>query len=516
MAYQHKSTYNPSTYKANIQYVPQGAVTSDVAGQISKLGMYGKEYNIAPGQAQTHQRVVQNPELSQWQLNQMLKSGSPLMQRGAAMGKAMAGASGLMNSSMAVGAAQGAMIDRAQPFALSDSDANRQAFGQNLSEAGETARANAGLTTQARIASGELTGAMDRMFGGSQAQALMDEASRKWQTGERQDQNMFTSSERQDQNLFNDFQRQDQNLFTQSERWDTQDWQSNERQDQNFWNTGERQDQNAWQTGERREQNIWQTGERQDQNQWNTSERQDTQRWNTSERRDQNQWQTGEREGTQDWQTGEREGTQDWQSGERLSTQDWQERQRWDTQDWQDFQRQNQNEWQAAQNDLNRTWTSEENMQQRMQDWAVAQLQAYASIGMNREQAMSQVMADIYSNPNLTAAEQRAAAANAERIFTQLYGRPWNPPEGLPINPFSGDGTGNMQTGIGDGTNDGAGTGWNAIGQEQDETPPKPPGWPEDMPWPPMWWMPGMPLDIYGSSMSPSFGFVTGGLPPVG
>lgn len=54
-------------------------------------------------------------------LNQMLEQDSPLMQRARTQGLQMGNKRGLLNSSMAVGAAQGAMIDRAQPYALSDS-----------------------------------------------------------------------------------------------------------------------------------------------------------------------------------------------------------------------------------------------------------------------------------------------------------------------------------------------------------------------------------------------------------
>jgi len=69
-------------------------------------------------------------------LNQMLESDSPLMQRAETQGLQQANQRGLLNSSMAVGAAQGAMIDRAQPFALQDSNnlmqnARQDAAAQN-------------------------------------------------------------------------------------------------------------------------------------------------------------------------------------------------------------------------------------------------------------------------------------------------------------------------------------------------------------------------------------------------
>ena len=64
-------------------------------------------------------------------LDQMLQSGSPLMERAKTQGKQSANSRGLLNSSMAAGAAQGAMIDRAQPFALQDSNNLMQNARQN-------------------------------------------------------------------------------------------------------------------------------------------------------------------------------------------------------------------------------------------------------------------------------------------------------------------------------------------------------------------------------------------------
>lgn len=69
-------------------------------------------------------------------LDKMLGSDSPLMKRAKTQGQQMAQQRGLLNSSMAAGASQGAMIDRAQPFALQDSSslidtAQRNTAAQN-------------------------------------------------------------------------------------------------------------------------------------------------------------------------------------------------------------------------------------------------------------------------------------------------------------------------------------------------------------------------------------------------
>lgn len=89
------------------------------------------DFNSPEAQQMRSQAISEMPQIQQVQsdesttsagrLNQMLQSNSPLMQRASTQGQQMANQRGLLNSSMAAGAAQGAMIDRAQPFALQDS-----------------------------------------------------------------------------------------------------------------------------------------------------------------------------------------------------------------------------------------------------------------------------------------------------------------------------------------------------------------------------------------------------------
>ncbi|MBF57745.1 MAG: hypothetical protein CME80_08505 [Halomonas sp.] len=66
------------------------------------------------------QSTVTANQTSQGQLHQMLDSNSPLMKQAATMGGQRANARGLLNSSMASEAAQGAMISAATPFAQQD------------------------------------------------------------------------------------------------------------------------------------------------------------------------------------------------------------------------------------------------------------------------------------------------------------------------------------------------------------------------------------------------------------
>ena len=64
------------------------------------------------------------------QMDDLLKSNSPYMQQAATAGKQMAGSRGLLNSSMAAGAAQGASIERALPIAQSDANTYNAFAGQ--------------------------------------------------------------------------------------------------------------------------------------------------------------------------------------------------------------------------------------------------------------------------------------------------------------------------------------------------------------------------------------------------
>lgn len=69
-------------------------------------------------------------------LEGILASDSPLMQRAQTEGMQYANSRGLLNSTMAAGAAQGAMIDRAMPIAQQDAqfvgDLNKMGLGHNL------------------------------------------------------------------------------------------------------------------------------------------------------------------------------------------------------------------------------------------------------------------------------------------------------------------------------------------------------------------------------------------------
>ena len=82
-------------------------------------------------------------QTSQGQLKGILESGSPLMTQAKAQGLQTANQRGLLNSSIAAGAAQGAMIERATPLATQDAQTNAAAAqaNQNVENAFKTTNA---------------------------------------------------------------------------------------------------------------------------------------------------------------------------------------------------------------------------------------------------------------------------------------------------------------------------------------------------------------------------------------
>lgn len=90
------------------QYGAAEGVLPYAEAQMKQPGLLAPQSSVSPNQT------------SQYQLQQMLASDSPLMQQAATMGNQRANQRGLLNSSMASQAAQGAMIDRATPFAQQD------------------------------------------------------------------------------------------------------------------------------------------------------------------------------------------------------------------------------------------------------------------------------------------------------------------------------------------------------------------------------------------------------------
>lgn len=190
-----------------------------------------QNYDVRGGDA-INRRVNQN-ETSQYQLQQMLASDSPLMQQAAEMGMARGGARGLMNSSLSQGAAQGAMISGAQPFALQDASWYGQTAQDNMNATNEMEQANLRARTSSMEAGArrDITVLNDQISGyGDIRKAMINaetredeqawktgesEAGRSWQTGERLGTEEHTAA----QNQLNRDWTSDENLLSNSLDW---------------------------------------------------------------------------------------------------------------------------------------------------------------------------------------------------------------------------------------------------------------------------------------------------------
>jgi hypothetical protein len=93
---------------------------------------------------------VDNSQTVQGQIGGIIKKDSPLMQLAKTEGLQQANARGLLNSSMAVGAAQDSVYRAATPIATQDADTYARAAGYNADTANQFARANADIENQSR------------------------------------------------------------------------------------------------------------------------------------------------------------------------------------------------------------------------------------------------------------------------------------------------------------------------------------------------------------------------------
>lgn len=177
-------------------------------------------YGVAPGSA-VNRQVNQN-ELAQFQLGQMLDANGPLMQRAAASAQAKAGGRGLMNSSIAVGNAQGEMIDRAQPFALQDASWYGKTAADNMDATNRMAEANLNM----RGRSMEAGAARDRQILQEQLSGYGDIRKAMINIEDREDTQAFKDEDREDTQEYNADQNQmnrdwtsNENMLTNSLAW---------------------------------------------------------------------------------------------------------------------------------------------------------------------------------------------------------------------------------------------------------------------------------------------------------
>lgn len=100
--------------------MPQQNLVNTAQHKPEERSFDGSRYNMTPDQTVEHR------------LEGILSKDSPLMQRAATSGMQYGNSRGLLNSSMAAGAAQGAMIDRATPIAQQDASQAWQRQNQSL------------------------------------------------------------------------------------------------------------------------------------------------------------------------------------------------------------------------------------------------------------------------------------------------------------------------------------------------------------------------------------------------
>lgn len=100
--------------------------------------------NTKASAAEAQTRAIDSNELATNQLSNIMGKDSPLLQRAQSKALDVANGRGLLNSSMAAGAATAAVLDAATPLAQSNATAQQNVNSQNLSNQQQTATFNAG------------------------------------------------------------------------------------------------------------------------------------------------------------------------------------------------------------------------------------------------------------------------------------------------------------------------------------------------------------------------------------
>lgn len=101
--------------------------------------------------ANSAQRTLDPNELVSNQVNKIMSADSPLLQQAEGRAKVAANSRGLLNSSMAIQAGQGAVMDRAVPIAQADASAITRVADTNTANNQQTNIFNAGNQQQTNI-----------------------------------------------------------------------------------------------------------------------------------------------------------------------------------------------------------------------------------------------------------------------------------------------------------------------------------------------------------------------------
>jgi hypothetical protein len=147
-----------------------------------KLGLGKQGFNYDPrignaplppgfqGTAQrAYTRTPQQNELASHQLNGLLSSNNPYVTNARQRGVEQAGARGMLNSSLAAGAAERSAIEAAAPIAQADASAFGTAASENLGYLNQMAQQEAQLSAQERIANQNRNAARASSLGAANA-----------------------------------------------------------------------------------------------------------------------------------------------------------------------------------------------------------------------------------------------------------------------------------------------------------------------------------------------------------
>lgn len=194
--------------------------------------------------------VVERAQVTNWevkpeqtvkrQVNDIIAEDSPLMQQARANALMQMNERGMINSSMATGAAQAAVMDRAIDIG-----------GRDATTYADAARTNAGASNQ------------NSMFNSGQGnQWNTNQLDRDWKTSERKDTQNWQSGENATDRGWRTSERLGTQGWQTSERLGTQGFQSGENSKDRTWKSGESALDRTWKTAEASTDRTWQSGEK--------------------------------------------------------------------------------------------------------------------------------------------------------------------------------------------------------------------------------------------------------------
>lgn len=204
-----------------------------IAGAMTKPAPKPNVYN--PDNIQAERASVANWNVDDNQLVEkraanLIKEDSPLMQLARSRAEQQANGRGLLNSSIAVGAGQTAVLDKAIDIGGRDASTFAQSAQFNADSSNKASMFNAGQSNQWNA------NKLDKDWMGREN--VLD---RDWKTGEREADQTFRTGEREA----------------------SQGWQTGESEKDRTWKTGEAQVDRDWRTGEAKEDRAFQ-GEQKD------------------------------------------------------------------------------------------------------------------------------------------------------------------------------------------------------------------------------------------------------------